>query len=96
MILSLHITPNAAKNQIIGWVAGVNGGKVLKIKIAAQPEDGKANAELIKFLAKQWQVPKSSLEIVGGEISRYKRLKVHDVVLIEKLISEPLIMVTIK
>ena len=67
MILSLHITPNSAKNQIIGWVAGVDGGKVLKVKIAAQPEDGKANAELIKFLAKQWGVPKSSLEIISGE-----------------------------
>ncbi len=88
MILSLHITPNSAKNQIIGWVAGVDGGKVLKVKIAAQPEDGKANTELIKFLAKQWQVPKSSLEIISGETSRHKRLKLHDVALAEKLFVE--------
>lgn len=88
MIINLHITPNSAKNQIIGWKEGAGGKKELKIKIAAPPEDGKANAELIKFLSKQWQVPKSSLEITGGETSRHKRLKIHDISLIKEFSLE--------
>ncbi len=77
-ILALHIVPKSAKNQIIGWVDGPNGSRALKVKIAAPPEDGKANAELIKFLAKQLDIQKQVLEIVGGETSRHKRLKIHD------------------
>lgn len=88
MLVTLHITPKSMKNQIIGWVTDVDGKPVLKIKIAAQPEDGKANAELIKFLAKQWQVPKTALELVSGETSRHKRLKIHDAELAKKLLSE--------
>ncbi len=76
-IIALHIVPKASKNQIIGWVEDGKGGRALKIKIAAPPEDGKANAELIKFLSKQWDMPKSAFEIVGGEASRHKRLKIH-------------------
>lgn len=85
MLLSIHITPKSAKSQIIGWVDGEGGKKELKIKIAAPPEDGKANAELIKFLSKEWKIPKSSLEIVGGETSRHKRLKINDELSAEQL-----------
>ncbi len=77
MIISLHITPKASKNEIIGWVAGANGQKALKIKVAAPPEDGKANKELIRFLAKQWDIPASRLVLVSGDTSRHKRLKIH-------------------
>ncbi len=88
MILALHIAPKSTKNQIIGWVADADGKPVLRVKIAAQPEDGKANAELIRFLAKHWKIPKTALELVAGETSRHKRLKIHDVELAKKLASE--------
>lgn len=77
MLLAVHVTPKSAKNQIIGWVADAQGQPVLKVKIAAPPEDGKANAELIKFLSKQWDIPKSAIELAGGETSRHKRLRIH-------------------
>lgn len=76
-IISLHITPKSAKNEIIGWKDSADGKKLLKIKIAAPPEDGKANKELIKFLAKQWDIPASQMEIVSGDTSRHKRLRIH-------------------
>lgn len=76
-IIALHIVPKASKNQIVGWVEDGKGGKALKIKIAAAPEDGKANAELIKFLSREWKIPKSSLDIVGGAASRHKLLKIN-------------------
>lgn len=85
MLITLHIIPKSTGNQIIGWVQGADGKRALKVKINAPPEDGRANAELIRFLAKEWKVPKSALEIVSGETSRHKRLKIHETELSEKL-----------
>ena len=61
MKINVKITPNARKNQIVGFL-----NDILKIKIAAQPQKGKANKELIKFLAKEWNIPKNSIEIAHG------------------------------
>ena len=47
-----------------------------KISVAAPARAGKANAELIKFLAKEFEVSKSSVEIVSGKTSRNKRIKI--------------------
>ena len=86
MIISLHITPKAKKSEIIGWGADAKGRPVLKVKVAAQPEDGKANAELLRFLAKEWNIAKGELELVGGESSRNKRLKIHNVGIMTRLL----------
>lgn len=75
-VVSLHIVPKSAKSEIVGWISDVNGLPVLKIKVAAPPEDGKANRELIKFLSKQWGIPSKQMEITAGEQSRHKRLTV--------------------
>ena len=88
MFIALHITPKSARNEIIGWAQDADGRPVLKVKVAAPPEDGKANAELIKFLAKTWGVPKSSLELASGEASRNKRIKIHDDSLTARLQTE--------
>ena len=87
-ILSLHITPKSARNEILGWTKDADGRPVLKVKVAAPPEDGKANAELIRFLAKAWGVPKSAIELVSGDTSRHKRIKIHDVALAGRLAAE--------
>ncbi len=50
--------------------------EALKIKLAAQPVDGEANEELIRFLAKHYKVPKSSLRIAKGEKSKYKVVEI--------------------
>ena len=50
---------------------------VYKIDVAAVPEDGKANAELVRFLAKELGVPKANVEIVAGQTSPLKRIKVR-------------------
>lgn len=76
-LISLHVVPRASKNQIVGWVDDGKGGRALKVKVKAPPEGGKANAELINFLAKQWNMPKSALTISGGASSRRKQLKIH-------------------
>jgi len=71
VILTLHIQPGAKKTEITGL-----HGDALKIRLAAPPVDGKANAALIAFLAKACGVSKSSVELVSGDTSRAKRVRV--------------------
>ena len=61
------IQPKASKTAI----SGIHGTSI-KIKVAAQPEDGKANAELCVFLGKMLGISKSSVQIKSGHASRRK------------------------
>lgn len=53
-----------------------DGVTVLKVRVTEPPEGGKANAALIKLLAKAWKLPKSSLSLVAGHTDRRKTLAV--------------------
>lgn len=70
-ILSVHTQPGAAKSALAG-----EHGEALKIRIQARPVEGAANLALLAFLGKQFGIPKSSLELISGETSRAKRIKV--------------------
>lgn len=74
LVLSLHIQPGAKKTEIAGL-----HGEALKIRLAAPPVDGKANAALIAFLAKTCGVPESAVELVSGDTSRTKRVRLTGV-----------------
>jgi uncharacterized protein len=87
MLISLQVTPKSSKNEIIGWVRDADGEPMLKVKVAAPPEDGKANRVLLKFLAKQWDISASQLELVSGLTSRHKRLKLHSPELYTRLVN---------
>lgn len=66
IVISLRISPNASKNEII------KTGEEIKVKITAQPIDGKANKALLEFLSKNFKIPKSLIEIIKGETSKDK------------------------
>ncbi|MFH1650851.1 MAG: DUF167 domain-containing protein [Chloroflexota bacterium] len=68
-MVKVHVTPNAAQNQVTG-----NRDGVWQLKIAAPPVQGKANAELIDFLAEKLGVRRSDVAIVRGHTSRNKVL----------------------
>ncbi len=68
IIANIKISPNAKKNEIIKTETEV------KIKITAQPIDGKANKALVEFLSKEFKIPKTSIEILKGETSKEKTL----------------------
>jgi len=70
----LRLTPKASANAITGLKADGQGGAVLKASVTTVPEGGKANAGLIKMLAKEWKLAKSSLEISHGATDRNKTL----------------------
>ena len=66
----LLIQPGASRTAVVGGLEGR-----IKIAVAAPPVDGKANAELLKFLRKRLHVPAGSLSIAAGESGRRKRLR---------------------
>ena len=68
LFLSVHIQPRASRTEIVG----VHNDR-LKIKITAPPVEGKANAAVIKLLAKLFSVAKSRVILLSGETSRDKR-----------------------
>jgi uncharacterized protein len=71
----VHARPGAPLTRVVG---GQTDGSV-KITIAAPPAEGKANAALVRFLADQFGVPKQSVMIVSGLMSRLKLVRVsHD------------------
>jgi uncharacterized protein (TIGR00251 family) len=71
-IISVKVIPNAKKSEIVSEENGV-----LKIRLHASPEKGKANAALIAFLAEEFQVPKTNITIVKGHTSSNKMVKIY-------------------
>ncbi len=76
--LSIKIAPKASKNEI----AGVEND-ALKIRIAAPPEKGAANAALVAFVASVLKIAKTNIIITQGETSRHKRLLIKSLSLQE-------------
>lgn len=72
LVLTLHIQPGAKQTGFVG-----PHGDAMKIRLAAPPVDGKANAALCAFLAEFCGVPKSSVTLLSGETSRAKRVKLE-------------------
>jgi uncharacterized protein (TIGR00251 family) len=70
--LAVRLTPKASRDRIEGVAEDAEGRAVLKVSVTAVPEDGKANAALIKLLAKEWRLPKSTMDIVQGAADRRK------------------------
>jgi hypothetical protein len=70
-MLEVQIIPNAGKNQIAGW----HGGRI-KIKIKAPPVDGKANEELVRYLAEALGVHRRDIVIERGETGRSKTISI--------------------
>lgn len=70
--LVIRVTPSAGRNEIAGWREGT-----LQVKVAAPPEKGKANKELIDFLGRALGVRKSAISIVKGETSRNKAIEIE-------------------
>ena len=68
VIANIKISPNSKKNEIIKSEAEV------KIKITAQPIDGKANKALIEYLSKEFKIPKTAIQILKGETSKEKTI----------------------
>jgi uncharacterized protein (TIGR00251 family) len=71
MFVDIKAVPGASKSEI----AGIQADR-LRIRVAAAPEDGKANTELIAFFAKRLDCSKKVINLVSGEKSRLKTLEI--------------------
>lgn len=73
LLLHVRLTPNAGRDEVTGVEAGPDG-PLLKAKVRAIPDKGRANAALIATVAKWLRLPKTAIELESGATSRAKTL----------------------
>ncbi|MFV0280868.1 MAG: DUF167 family protein [Rhodoblastus sp.] len=72
-----RLTPKGGRDAIDGIAILSDGRPVLKARVRAAPEDGKANAALVELLARALGVPRSSLRLTAGQTSRVKTVEIE-------------------
>lgn len=72
--IRIRVQPRASRTEIVGEHAGA-----IKLRVAAPPVDGKANEECRRFLAKLLKVGATSIEIISGDSSRDKVIRVSNI-----------------
>ncbi len=75
-ILPIKVMPSASQTAIAGWL-----GDTLKIRVQAPPERGKANAAVLKLMARTLSIPLESITLLQGETSPQKILSIQDLTL---------------
>ena len=79
-LVKVYLQPKSSKNEVVGpYRDGI------KIKVTASPIEGKANETLVQFLAKEFGISSSDIEIIKGHHSRQKTLKILGLALQEHL-----------
>jgi uncharacterized protein (TIGR00251 family) len=74
LVLKLHVQPRAKENSVTGI-----HGDMLKLKIKSPPVDNKANKEIATYLAKEFNVTKSNVELISGQLHRDKKFLIKEV-----------------
>lgn len=72
--LRVKVIPKSPETKIVETLSD----ETLKIRIAAPPEKGKANAELIRFLSKHFGVDKKKITIISGKSDPLKLVKIEE------------------
>lgn len=71
--IAVQLAPKAKKTEVVGIVEDM-----LRIRLQAQPVDGKANEALVRFVAETLAVPKRAVSLTHGFTSKRKLLEVRD------------------
>ena len=71
---NVKVIPRAKRDEIVGVE-----GEAVKIRLNAPPVEGRANEALVKFLADVLKIPRAQIEIVRGETSRHKVVRVRGI-----------------
>lgn len=74
--LAIRVAPNARQSALAGWMDDADGRPVLKLRIAAQPVDGAANAEVVRLLARALGVAHTSIRLDKGASGRNKLVEI--------------------
>ena len=70
--IDARIIPKSSRDEIIG-------GAIVRIKVTSPPVDGKANKAVVALLSKQLKIPKKDIQIVSGEKTRNKKIRVYGI-----------------
>lgn len=84
VIVDIKVVPNSSKNEII------KDDERIRVKITAPPVDNKANKFIVEYFSKQLRIPKSSIKIIKGELSREKTVKFIEISSDKKKLIEEL------
>ena len=72
MRIAVRLTPRARVDRLDGVAHLADGAAVLKASVTAPPAEDRANEALLQLLAKEWDLPRRELAVVGGRKSRNK------------------------
>jgi uncharacterized protein len=83
LTFAVRVTARASRSEIAGEHNGA-----LRVRIAAPPVEGAANRELTKLLAKTFKLPQSAVEIIAGNNSKNKTIRIHgaDAAVLEQIV----------
>lgn len=71
-VLDVHVQPRAKSSEVVGF-----HGEAIKVRLRSPPVDGAANEELIRLLADLLKIDRRDVELVSGETSRRKRIRIN-------------------
>jgi uncharacterized protein len=84
LFLHLKAKPNARQNQVMYLPDGT-----LQVRIKAPAQDGKANEELVRFLAELLEIPRSKITVVSGHTAPFKKLEIEaDEEYVKRILAE--------
>ena len=72
----LRVTPRGGTDRIEGLACDAEGGRFLRLRVSAVAEKGRANAAVVKLLAKAWRMPRTALSVAAGATGRNKQIHV--------------------
>ena len=71
---TVRVIPRASKTEIVGEYDGA-----VKVRLSSPPVDGAANEDLVKLFAKRLKVARSDVEILSGQTSKTKQIRISGV-----------------
>ena len=80
ILLKVYLQPKSSRNEVVGLYR--DG---IKVKVTAPPVEGKANEALTRFLAREFGISPSCIEIIRGLHSREKTLRISGILLNKRL-----------
>lgn len=75
-IINVYVTPKSGRDVLCGLEADIKGNALLKLKVSAPPDNGKANIAVCKLIAKSLRLPKTYVSVKRGHKSRYKQIEI--------------------
>jgi uncharacterized protein len=76
ILLTVRLTPRGGRDGIDGVEQLADGRSVLKARVRAAASEGKANAALVRLLAKAFDVAPRDVDVVAGQTLRIKRIRI--------------------